>query len=195
MACALGEKMLELKLSENGTGVSSYQSEDFKYNLLLNLECIGMSRSEGDRIRFSLSLIRPEHPNPIADAMEYILSKSILEEEGYQNAKASPQSEMSSQVEYFVKNHITRTLADIIAESVKQGGGRLLLSGPEKISNSYYAHRDIYVLPAISGVGIIDIRTGTCPGYFVRAFCSDEIDTKRRETIRNRVLKRFVQHR
>ena len=182
--------MLELKLPETGTGVSSYQSEDFKYSLLLNLECIGLSGSDGKKIRFSMNPTNPKYPYPIVDAMEYVLPNSILQEEGYQSAKAMGYN--GGCVEHFVKHYVTKQLADLIAESVKEEDGKLLLSGPENISNSYYAHRDVYVLPAISGVGIVDIRAGTCPGYFVRAFCSDEIDNARKERIKGRVISQFV---
>ncbi len=182
--------MLELKLPETGTVPYPYKYGDFQYELLLNLECVGLAGGSGDRIRFSMNLTNPTNPGPIADAMEYILPKNILQEEGYQRAKA--RSSDGSHIEYFVTHHITQQLADLIAESVKGESGKLLLSGSENIGNSYYAHREVYVLPAISGVGIIDIRAGTCPGYFVRAFCSDEIDNARKERMRKKVFQRFI---
>ncbi|MBI2662146.1 hypothetical protein HYX11_01670 [Candidatus Woesearchaeota archaeon] len=182
--------MLELNLPETGTVPYPYNSEDFHYELLLNLEVIGLASGSGEKIRFSMNLTNPTNPHPIADVREHFLPKSILQEEGYKRAEARECK--SAHIESFVNNYVTKTLAGIIAHSVRQENGRLLLSGRENRSNSYYAHRDIYVLPAISGVGTVDIRAGTCPGLFVRSFCSDEIDTARRERMKERVISQFV---
>src|SRR3989338_6720933 len=186
--------MLELKLPETGTIPYPYKCEDFRYELLLNLGCIGLA-SGFDRICFSVNLTNSTNPEPIADARVYVLQKSILDEDGYRNiekSKYSSNHEKEMRKSRFVEVHTMKPLVDLIKESVRKEDGRLLLSGSENIANSYYAHREIYVLPAISGVGIVDIRAGTCPGYFVRTFCSDEIDTARREKMKKRVLQRFV---
>ncbi len=186
--------MLELKLPEVGTATCSYQSENFKYELLLNLSSVRLSGHTGDRIDFELSLKDPEYPRYPKDTLSCILPKSILQEEGYQKAEQSDKFRggNGAYVESFVDNYTTKTLTDFIAESLRQENGKLLLFGRENRENSYYAHRSIYVLPAITGVGIVDIRAGTCPGRFVRAFCSDEIDTARKERIKERVISHFV---
>lgn len=187
--------MLELKLPETGTVPYPYSSEDFHYELLLYLNSVRSSGCTGDRINFELSLKDPKYPRYPKDTMEYILPKCIFEEDGYRSIEKNgglSTYEKDLKRSLFVEAHIMKTLADLIAESVRQESGRLLLSGRENISNSYYAHREIYVLPAISGVGIVDVRAGTCPGNFVRAFCSDEVDTARKERIKERVLSRFV---
>ncbi len=187
--------MLELKLPETGTGPYPYKSGDFQYELLLNLECVGLAGGSGDRIHFSMNLTNPTNPNPIADAWEYVLQKSILEEDGYCSIEKSEylsDHEKKMKKSSFVTIHTMKPLVDLVMESIREESGKLLLSGSENIANSYYAHRDLYVLPAISGVGIVDIRAGTCPGYFVRAFCSDEIDNARKERMKKRVFQRFI---
>ncbi len=186
--------MLELKIPEEGAGTSSFRLEDFKYELLLNLSGVRLSGHMGNRIDFELSLKNLEYPRYPEDTSSYILPKSILQEEEYQRAERNDKFRggNGAYVESFVQNYVTKTLADLIAKALMQENGRLLLSGRENRGNSYYAHRTVYVLPAISGVGAVDIRAGTCPGLFVRAFCSDEIDIARRERIKERVISHFV---
>ena len=178
--------MLELKLPETGTSLSSYICNDFHYELLLNLDYVRLTKCSGNIIRFSMNLINPNNPLCLDDAWEYLSPINILQEEEYKRAEAEHWGGT------VIDHYVLKQLAELVGSSVRKEGGKLLLSGSENRANSYYAHREIYVLPGIFGVEIVDVRAQTHPGRSVKAFCSAEIDPARKEKIQNRTLSHFV---